>query len=375
MEVALLEDPDEGAEARRQREEGHHHGFDRDREGAEEQEQDHRRGEQGRPHRPWHARVLGDQEVFRDRSDAADLDRRDGITTIDRTNLRDDRGPGRDGRHKRADRIEPDDTVTDIRGSECRYRPFELGRERTRRRRIELRHLLGIQLGPGCWILQRERPLDTIDPIDGVEACGVVHHRLDRLDIRRAGPWIHEDGDRRCLARSEVGQQRDPRIATRKTGRVDARVRHALLEAEERRAGDEQDRHDGHEYGDRATHHGMGHPLPARFACRCGCAAADSEPTKHAPRRERIDSRPEHAEERRQEGHREDDRGEDDDRPTEPDRTERARLEPEETGQADGHGDAGEDDRLAGGRDGDLDRRLGSSAFPKFLPKAARYEQ
>ena len=73
VEVALLEDPDQGAEARREREQRHHDGLDRDGERAEQQEQDDRGGEQRRPDGPRDPLRLAQQEVLAERRGAADL--------------------------------------------------------------------------------------------------------------------------------------------------------------------------------------------------------------------------------------------------------------------------------------------------------------
>ena len=134
---------------------------------------------------------------------------------------------------------------------------------------------------------------------------------------------------RRCRARMMIGVvsparnsvlERDPRVAARDAGGIDRRVRDALLEAQVRRAEQEQEREHRDEHGDRAAHDGVRDLLPARLPRRARRVTAQAEPAQQAADRQRVHPRPEHAQDRRQERQAVDHRGDDDDRAAEPDR-------------------------------------------------------
>ena len=82
-----------------------------------------------------------------------------------------------------------------------------------------------------------------------------------------------------------------------------------------------------------------------------------------------------HPQHGRQEGQREDDRAQDDERPGDADGPDRRRFEQEEAGQADGHGHAAEGDGFAGSGHGTLHGVADRSAASQFLAETAHDEQ
>jgi hypothetical protein len=201
--------------------------------------------------------------------------------------------------------------------------------------------------------------------------------RSDGRDRRFAGrriPCVEEDHDRRRLTRTELRLERDPGIAAGHAGRVDGRVGDALLEAQVRRADEQQERQHGHEHRDGPAHHAVRNPLPARPLGRRRLPP-QSEPAQQAPHRQRVHPRTEHAQDGGQERQAVQDGGENDDRAAEPDGRQRARPEPEQPGEADGHGNAREQHRLAGRADGALHRLLDRPAASELLAESAGDEQ
>ena len=89
----------------------------------------------------------------------------------------------------------------------------------------------------------------------------------------------------------------------------------------------------------------------------------------------RVDAVPEHAEDRRQERQRVEDRRGHGERSADAERAQGGRLEQEQPRQADRDGQPGERDGLAAGRDGDLDRGGDVTALSELLAEAADHEQ
>ena len=74
---------------------------------------------------------------------------------------------------------------------------------------------------------------------------------------------VGEDDDRGRLARCELGLEGDVRVPALHAGRVDLGAGHALLEAQERAADDEQEGQGRDEDRDRPAHDGVRDALPA----------------------------------------------------------------------------------------------------------------
>ena len=229
-EVAFLEDPDEGAEARGDRQQGHHDRLRRDDDRAEQQEQDQTTREQGQPDGPRGAR-LGLEEVVA--GCGVPPTGRDAVAGVDRADRRDEVRRRRLRRRDRADRVEADRSVADVLLAERVEARWLL----VRRQGVQRGNLLRRQLGAGLRVAHRERALDPVDAIEPNQLIAVGVERGDGLDRRGRARNVGQDDDRRRLAGGEFGVERDVRVAALEAGRVDLRAGHTLSELEERDAG------------------------------------------------------------------------------------------------------------------------------------------
>ena len=189
LQVALLEDPDERPEARRERQQGHHHGLDRDRNRPEQQEQDDRRGEQRGTDGPRDPLGLAHQEVLADGRAAAHLHPRERRVEGNASDLGDHVSRGGRGRVVRADRVDADGRAAKVGLAQLREPGLELRWQRTRRRGVELRDLRRRQRLAGAGVADRERALHPLDALERRQAIGQ-----------------RGDGDDRVLARGIAGR-------------------------------------------------------------------------------------------------------------------------------------------------------------------------
>ena len=153
-------------------------------------------------------------------------------------------------------------------------------------------HLRGLDAGQGGHLV--DVPAQG-GPVTGVDRpVGERRHRVDR---------------RRAAAR-EVGQQRlghDPALGALGQRPV---VDPAELHPQERQPGDEQQRHDHRDVGDRSAHDAAGQPVP-RAVRRLGCRRGDRRTAVQERDPQRVDPRTEDGEQRRQHGQGADHRDED----------------------------------------------------------------
>ena len=184
----------------------------------------------------------------------------------------------------------------------------------------------------------------------------------------------------RGLAGAEVVRQRDRRLAALDARRQDRRIGDALAEPEERRAEDEQERQGRDQDRDGTGHDRVRHALPARLAgdvgrLADGPAERPPDPIAQSGHAARVDARPEHAQDRRQERQREEHGRGHGERSTDAERAQGGRLEQEQPGQADRDREPGEGHGLAARGDGDLDRGGDVPALAQLLAEAADHEQ
>ena len=305
-----------------------------------------------------------------DRGAATDLGR-DPDTRIDRPDLRDEPGCGRPRRGQRADGIEPDGGPAHISVEEF----VEAGGTLPSGQSVERGHLVRGQECAGRRVVDDERALDPVDPFQRIDPPGVRIDRPDVVEARRGPGDVGQDDDRCRFTGGELGLERHIRIAALDAGRVDLSARDALDEAKERAAGDEQDGQGRDQHRDRAAHDTSSDPLPA-------CRAGDLHPIGDRPeavaqavQRPGVHPMAEQAEDGGQEGQREHDRAQDDQRPGDPDGPNGRRLEQQQAGQADGDGHAAECDGLAGGRHGAFDGVPDGSSAPQLLAESTDDEQ
>ena len=186
---------------------------------------------------------------------------------------------------------------------------------------------------------------------------------------------VGQDRDRRRLARGELGLKRDIRIAALDAGRVDLGTRDALLEPQERAAGDQQDGEGGNEDGDRPTHHGMGDALPTAGSGDFDAVGDRPEAVPKPGQGQGVDAMAEHPQHRRKERQGEDHRAHDDERTGDTDRADGRRDEQQQARQPDGDRDAAERDGLARRRDRAFDRFGDGPAATQLLAEPADDEQ
>ena len=256
--LPFLEDPDQGPEAGADRQQGHDHGLERDDHRAEEQEQDHGARDQRQPDGEGRPLALRHEEVVTGRRTATDLGG-DAVPGVDRADDRDHVGRGGLRWRQGTDGVESDGRAVDV----ARQQRVEAGRTLVRGQGEQTRDLFGGQLRAGLRVADRERAFDPVDPVEAVDGRGERRDRGDVLGRGRIARHVREDDDRGRLAGRELGLERDVGVAALDPGRVDLSARHALLESQERGAGDEQDGERRDQHGEGAAHDGMRDALPA----------------------------------------------------------------------------------------------------------------
>ena len=189
------------------------------------------------------------------------------------------------------------------------------------------------------------------------------------IDASVVAPFgVEQDHDRRGLARVELRLERDPRVAARDAGRDRPSRRECpaagagtASRARSRKASDR------HEHRDRAAHHAVRDLLPAGPARLAGGPSRRSPSRREQARdRQRVDPRPEHAQDRRQERQAVQHGREDDDRAAEADRASaRSRWNQSSPDSPIATATPGEQHGLAGRAHGALHRLLdGPAAAP-----------
>ncbi len=260
----------------------------------------------------------------------------------------------------------------DVGVAELGDRRGELGRQRTRRCGVELRDLGRRHRRTGRRVGQAERPLDARDAVDLLQGRRIVHDA--------PGSWPGRSASLTCRRVPSIGEVSpgwNSSIRATQASRLDRPAGKMLASGTpcwSRKNGEpatKSARSTGHQHGERAAHDAVRDPLPARLPRRAAprsplplprSAARVSPPTDSAltagrGRRAAPAGRSgaKGTEQRTDHG------------AAEPDRAQRADPEPEQARQADGHGDAREQDRLAGRPDGDVHRlpAVGRGAAPR----------
>ena len=216
-----------------------------------------------------------------------------------------------------------------------------------------------------------DEALDAGHPRVGGQAARVVVERREVGGARRGAVGPDRERQRRELALAEGTRESVEGGAGRDARRQDRRVRGVEPDVEERRAEQQQDRQRRQEDRDRAAHD------PAREAGPRAVRVVDGH---DPPDREGIDPGADDREDRRQQRHGGDHREEDDDGAGDPDGPQDHELEQDEPDQSEEHGQAGEEDRPPGRRDGRDDGvrhpvRLVRRPGRELLAESARHQQ